>query len=87
MLKFMILTLILSLGIGCQRGDSVLNPEDNPLTVEQWQGLPQSQKYEAPVYERLKAGNTALRDERAWYKFNREVIMPQKKRDLPAPAK
>jgi hypothetical protein len=82
-----LLALALLIAAGCGKTDPVPAPEDSPLTVEQWKALPAEQKYEAATFERLKAGDPKLRDERAWEKFTRDVLLPAKKRDFLGGAK
>ncbi|MEO2088405.1 MAG: hypothetical protein ABGY75_02775 [Gemmataceae bacterium] len=69
--------------VGCGRPDVVPTPEESPLTVEQWKTLPADQKYEVATFERLKAGDPKLQEPKAWEKFNRDVLLPARKKDFP----
>jgi hypothetical protein len=77
----------LLIGIGCGKTDPVAAPEVSPLTVEQWKELPVQLKYEVDTFERLKAGNPKLQEPKEWEKFNRQVLLPAKKKDIPSGAR
>lgn len=79
---FLTMTICL---IGCT-GQPPTPAGDVPLTLEQWRALPAASKYQAETFERLKLGQPALRDERAWQHFTRTVVLPAKQKDL-APAR
>lgn len=57
------------------------DPAANPLTLEQWKKLPAATKYQIDTFERLKAGEPKLMDQRTWDKFTREVLIPARKKD------
>jgi hypothetical protein len=59
-------------------------PNDAPLTLEQWKTLPPGDKYDVETFERLKLGHPKLQDQRAWDRFARDVVLPGRKRELPA---
>jgi hypothetical protein len=78
----LLLTLALFLA-GCSGKSTDAPPETVPLTVEEWHKIPFEEKYEIETFERLKAGNPKLQNQRAWDQFTRSVILPSRKRDLP----
>lgn len=73
----------LAVVVGCGSPSQVKAPEEIPLTVEEWKTLPPDQKYQIETFERLKAGNPKLQNQKEWDKFTREVILPAKKKDFP----
>ncbi|TWT32769.1 hypothetical protein [Blastopirellula retiformator] len=58
--------------------------EQGPLTVEKWKQLPVSQKYDESSFESLRLGDTKLQSERNWHKFMMNVVIPERKKDIPA---
>lgn len=55
-----------------------------PLTVEEWKALPIETKYDETTFERLKKNDEKLQTEQGWDKFMREVVVPERKKDIPA---
>jgi hypothetical protein len=78
------LLAVLMAAAGCGKSDPAPTAEEAPLTVEQWKELPVAEKYEPATFERLKAGDPKLADDRGWAKFTRETLLPAKKKDQPA---
>jgi hypothetical protein len=78
---------LLAAAAGCARPAAAPAPDDGPLTVGQWKALPADRKYQAATFERLKDGDSKLRDEREWAKFTRDVLLPAKAKDRPGGAK
>jgi hypothetical protein len=58
-------------------------PPTTPLSVAEWQTLGVEQKYAPETFERLKKGNPKLQDEREWSKFEKAVIVPHRKKEIP----
>jgi hypothetical protein len=54
-----------------------------PLTLEQWKVLPVEEKYDAGTFERLREADRNLRSDRAWQKFMKDVVIPERKNDIP----
>ncbi len=70
--------------LGCWGGRSGPPAAGTPLTLGEWKGLPAPARYEIETLERLKAGNPGLREQRAWERFTREVVLPLKRKDAAA---
>jgi hypothetical protein len=58
-------------------------PPQEPLTIEEWKSLPVDKKYENYAFERLRLGDPKLKSDAAWDAFMREVIVPERKKDIP----
>jgi hypothetical protein len=58
-------------------------PPMRPLTVEEWKKLPVDKKYEPYAFEQLKLNDPQLKGEAAWDAFMRNVIMPERDKDIP----
>ncbi len=74
--------VLLILGCG---GEAVENTDGPPppLTVEAWKELPIEEKYDASTFERLKDADPKLQSDREWDKFMRNVVIPERKVDIP----
>ena len=72
-------------GAGCGSEPSPVSPlpDPGPLTVEEWRQLPIEEKYDDGTFQRLKKHNPKLASRRLWDKFMREVVIPERKRDIP----
>jgi hypothetical protein len=81
--RFILLLVCLMAVTGCGSPAPEKAPEEAPLTVEQWKALPTDRKYEIDTFERLKAGNPNLQNQKEWDRFTREVILPARKKDVP----
>ncbi|MBX9680482.1 MAG: hypothetical protein K2X38_17125 [Gemmataceae bacterium] len=82
MLYVAILTLGFSL-TGCGGGSAPLKGTwEEPLTLAQWKKLPPETKFTVETFEKLKAGEPSLQDEKAWSKFARETVNPARKKEL-----
>lgn len=68
---------------GCGNEPAAVTGPLPPLTVEEWKLLPIEEKYDAGTFERLKDGDPDLKSPKAWDKFMREVIVPERKTDIP----
>ncbi len=70
--------------LGCGGGDVAENDGPPPqLTVEAWRELPIEEKYDEATFDRLKDADPQLKSPRAWDKFMREVVVPERKIDIP----
>ncbi|WP_166831673.1 hypothetical protein [Thalassoroseus pseudoceratinae] len=70
--------------VGC--GGEAVEQTDGPpppLTIEAWKELPIQEKYDGATFERLKDADPKLKSERAWHKFMREVVIPERNIDIP----
>lgn len=75
--------LVIFLGCGSDAGPAVSSGPLPPLSVEEWKQLPIQEKYDEATFERLRAKDEKLQAERAWGRFMREVVVPERKRDIP----
>ena len=80
--KFLCLLVVLA-ALGCGAAASSPPPEAGPLTVEKWKSLPVDQKYDESSFQRLRDNDPKLKSDRAWDKFMREVVIPERKKDIP----
>ncbi|MES2790833.1 MAG: hypothetical protein V4719_14570 [Planctomycetota bacterium] len=60
-----------------------LSPAE-PLTVEEWRDLEPAEKYDPATFDRLKLNDPKLQSEPAWDKFMRDVVLPERKLDIPS---
>lgn len=78
---------VLFLGVlvlcGCGDGSASRQDAEKPLTLTEWKALPPPTKYEIETLERLKLGEPKLREQRAWDRFAREVLLPARKKEMP----
>ncbi len=76
--------ILLGLLMGCG-GESNRNvaSDNEPLTVEAWKELEVIEKYEPETLERLKLNDPKLTKERNWNKFMRDVVVPERRIDIP----
>lgn len=58
-------------------------PAPTPLSVTQWKELPVAEKYDPTTFERLKLNDPKLQRKPAWDKFMEEVVVPERKKDVP----
>lgn len=78
-LTCMALTSLLACGKDSEKPK--LLPEPTPLTVEEWKPLPFFEKFDGATLERLRMHDEKLRkSERAWSKFMREVVIPERQK-------
>lgn len=80
--QFLLVTAVFSL-TACGETDTEPVPQTGPLTVETWRTLPVSEKYDESSFQRLKENDPKLKSDRAWDKFMREVVIPERKKDIP----
>jgi hypothetical protein len=70
--------------LGCGGGSAPLKGAwEEPLTMEEWRKLPPETKFTVAAFERLKAGEPSLQQEKAWAKFAKETVAPARSRELP----
>lgn len=69
---------------GCGSADPVPTGPPPPLTVEAWKILPVEEKYDPGTFERLKDGDPKLHSPQAWNRFMAEVVVPERKKDIPS---
>ena len=81
---FLGLVVCLFLLAGCQEKSKNLMVQDNsPLSIEAWQELEISNKYAPETLERLRQYDSKLKDDKSWDRFMRDVIVPQRRIDIP----
>jgi hypothetical protein len=78
--------LLIAVVLGCGRGEP--HPPQPPavlppLTVAEWKSLPLEEKYDDATFERLREADKSLRSDRAWQKFMKDVVVPERKMDIP----
>lgn len=56
-----------------------------PISVEEWKALPIAIKYDPSTFDKLRQSDAKLRSDKAWDRFFRTVIVPERQKDLPAP--
>ena len=74
---------LVMLTVGCMGQVTPAPQPPPPLTVEQWKSLPVEEKYDDATFQRLRQADPSLGSERNWQKFQREVMVPERKRDIP----
>ena len=76
--------VLLGLTIGCgQPAETSVSKTEQPLTVDEWKSLDVAEKYAPESLDRLKLNDPKLSSERNWDKFMREVVVPERKKDIP----
>ena len=76
--------VLLGLTIGCgQPAETSVAKTNQPLTVDEWKSLDVAEKYAPESLDRLKLNDPKLSSERNWDKFMREVVVPERKKDIP----
>lgn len=57
-----------------------------PLTRAEWHAMEDlAMKYDPQSFERLQLGDPSLKADAAWNKFFKEVVVPERAKDFPAP--
>ncbi|MFO0865440.1 MAG: hypothetical protein U0744_12445 [Gemmataceae bacterium] len=70
--------------VGCGGGSAPLKGTwEEPLTMEEWMKLPPESKFTVETFEKLKAGEPSLQNEKAWAKFAKETVASARKKELP----
>jgi hypothetical protein len=82
LLKPVFVMMVLFAG-GCGSTQVQAPPETGPLTVETWKVLPASEKYDESSFQRLRESDPKLKPDRAWTKFMKDVVIPERKIDIP----
>ena len=81
----LLLLMLAMLIAGCSaRQPEVSLHDKTPLTIEEWKELDVLVKYELKTFERLKAGNPKLKKKKVWDQFMFQVVVPERKKDIPA---
>lgn len=81
-----LLVVLAGATVGCERVEPLppaLPTPLPPLTVEEWKGLPIEEKYDDATFERLRDADKKLRTDRGWQKFMVDVVIPERKIDIP----
>ena len=69
---------------GCgDNGPPTLPPAPTPLNVQEWKSLEIQVKYDEATFDRLKLNDPKLKSDREWHRFMREVVVPERKKDIP----
>ncbi len=77
--------LIVSLGVGCGAASPPPTQPSTlpPLTMETWKSMPIEDKYDQGTFDRLREQDPKLKSDREWARFMKEVIVPERKIDIP----
>ena len=71
--------------LGCgSNGPNVSLDDNTPLTVQEWKDLDPLVKYNPSTFERIKEGNPKLKNKKAWDRFMVQVVVPERKKDIPS---
>lgn len=81
MYRWLILVVLLAAGCGSAAPEAI--ELSDTLTVEQWKTLPIELKYDEATFERLRAQDPTLQTDRGWDRFMKEVIVPERRKDIP----
>ncbi|MEL7496547.1 MAG: hypothetical protein AAFN77_02990 [Planctomycetota bacterium] len=76
--------VLLCLFAGCSNNsESAVASKDEPISVEAWKELEVAEKYEPETLDRLKLNDPKLKNERNWNRFMRDVVVPERRIDIP----
>jgi hypothetical protein len=76
--------LFLCLCVGCDDSSPPTLPSPlPPLTVEEWKTLPVEEKYDEGTFDRLREQDPKLKGDREWARFMKEVVVLERKIDIP----
>ena len=82
-----LLAIANGMGCGSSTSNSVQPIQDSAelplLTLEQWKSLPVEEKYDLATLDRLRQADKSLRPDRAWQKFMKEIVLPERMKDIP----
>ena len=56
---------------------------DEPLSIEVWNTMDVDTKYEFETLEHLRSSDPKLKSEAQWNRFMKEVVVPQRRIDIP----
>ncbi|MBA4191281.1 MAG: hypothetical protein C0467_25140 [Planctomycetaceae bacterium] len=78
-----IASVVFALGLaGCGDTPSATEPPTS-LSMTDWKAMPTDQKYTRETLERLKEGDPNLQTAEGWEVFQKTVVVPARKKDLP----
>ena len=80
-----VLICVTTLGCGESKPKPLPGPAP-PLTVADWKVLPVEEKYDEATFERLRKQDPKLNTPREWDRFMMEVVMPERRQDIPQEA-
>lgn len=83
-MKRVLFVVLFCVFAGCS-GDpeSPLASTDGPISVEAWKQFEVVDKYAPETLDRLRLNNSKLRNERNWNRFMRDVVVPERRKDIP----
>lgn len=82
-LAFAVLAIAAFAGCGGEPKPAPLAPP-TALTLEEWKAMTDiPDKYDGATLDRLRMGNPKLQSERAWDAYIKQVIVPERKKDIP----
>lgn len=79
--RFAVVFIAAALGIAGCGGPAPTPPA--PLSVADWKAMPADHKYTPETLERLKEGDPKLQTPEGWEAFQKTVVQPARKKDLP----
>ena len=83
-MKQMVILFLLCLCAGCDSNPPPVNMvDDSPISVEAWQELTTAEKYAPETLERLRQHDSKLNTEDNWHRFMRDIVVPQRRQDIP----
>ncbi len=78
-----LLITVAAVGCGNENTPPLPMPKLPPLTVQQWKSLPVEEKYDESTFERLREADKSIRSDRAWQRFMKVVVVPERIIDIP----
>jgi hypothetical protein len=82
-MKRVLFVVLFCVFAGCS-GDpeSPLASTDGPISVEVWKQFEVVDKYAPETLDRLRKNNSKLQNERNWNRFMRDVVVPERRKDI-----
>ena len=83
-MKRILIVVLFCVFAGCS-GDpeSPLASAGGPISVEAWKQFEVVDKYAPETLDRLRLNNSKLQNERNWNRFMRDVVVPERRKDIP----
>jgi hypothetical protein len=71
-------------GCGGTPAPPSISATPTPLSLEEWKSISDiSDKYDGATLDRLRMGDTRLKNERAWESYMKQNVIPERKKDIP----
>jgi hypothetical protein len=78
-----LLIVTVTAGCGSDQPQRVVIDKNEPLTLEVWNTMTVVDKYDFGTLEHLRASDPNLKTEAAWNRFMKDVVVPQRRKDIP----